>query len=240
MKWNKIYYKDCRNEKNGIKYLLSLYNKGEIDKIDLSLTDPPWNKRYNGSVGSVGGKTKKPKSHFFNDNIDNYKEWCESWFFDLRKITKTLIMSVGIYNQNMWEKIEKPEEYIYHFKPNGQYGSRCGTFNLADVYFVYGEIHRWYHSNVFTKPVNCYFMQKQNLIHPCPKNFNLWYSLIAPIKPDTFIDPFVGSGTSIKICKLLNINYLGYEIQEKYKIDIEKKLNDINKSKSGILGWIEN
>lgn len=41
---------------------------------------------------------------------------------------------------------------------------------------------------------------------------------------DVVLDPFVGSGTTLKVAKSLNRYYVGYEIYENYKPLIEKKL----------------
>jgi site-specific DNA-methyltransferase (cytosine-N4-specific) len=44
---------------------------------------------------------------------------------------------------------------------------------------------------------------------------------------DTVLDPFTGSGTTLKVAKQLQRNYIGYEIMENYKSIIEKKLNSV-------------
>ncbi len=44
---------------------------------------------------------------------------------------------------------------------------------------------------------------------------------------DVVLDPFTGSGTTLKIAKELDRKYIGYEIMENYKKVIEKKLNCI-------------
>ncbi len=45
---------------------------------------------------------------------------------------------------------------------------------------------------------------------------------------DTVLDPFAGSGTTLKVAKELNRNYVGYEIMKSYKNVIEKKLQIAN------------
>ncbi|MCI6642274.1 MULTISPECIES: site-specific DNA-methyltransferase [Campylobacter] len=44
---------------------------------------------------------------------------------------------------------------------------------------------------------------------------------------DIILDPFAGSGTTLKIAKLLNRHFIGYEIYTNYKEIIEAKLNAI-------------
>lgn len=44
---------------------------------------------------------------------------------------------------------------------------------------------------------------------------------------DTVLDPFAGSGTTLKVAKELGRNYIGYELYENYKEVIETKLNGV-------------
>lgn len=45
---------------------------------------------------------------------------------------------------------------------------------------------------------------------------------------DVVLDPFAGSGTTLKVAKQLGRKYIGYEIMKSYKEIIEKKLQNIN------------
>jgi site-specific DNA-methyltransferase (cytosine-N4-specific) len=45
---------------------------------------------------------------------------------------------------------------------------------------------------------------------------------------DIVLDPFAGSGTTLKVVKELNRNYVGYEIMESYKEIIYKKLDSVS------------
>lgn len=46
------------------------------------------------------------------------------------------------------------------------------------------------------------------------------------IKNDIVLDPFTGSGTTLKVAKKLGRNYVGYELYSSYKELIEKKVGD--------------
>ena len=41
---------------------------------------------------------------------------------------------------------------------------------------------------------------------------------------DVVLDPFAGSGTTLKVAKQLKRHYIGYEIYDSYKVVIEEKL----------------
>lgn len=55
-------------------------------------------------------------------------------------------------------------------------------------------------------------------------NLVLIMKILKRQKPYSIIDPFMGSGTIAFCCKQLGIKYLGYEIEQIYKIDIDKRL----------------
>lgn len=46
-------------------------------------------------------------------------------------------------------------------------------------------------------------------------------------KNDIILDPFTGSGTTLKVAKEMGRQYIGYELYESYKEVIEKKLNSV-------------
>lgn len=60
--------------------------------------------------------------------------------------------------------------------------------------------------------------------HPCPFPEEIPYRLISlySYKNDLILDPFVGSGQTLKVAHYLNRNYVGYEIIQKY-VDLSQK-----------------
>lgn len=46
---------------------------------------------------------------------------------------------------------------------------------------------------------------------------------------DIVLDPFAGSGTTLRVAKQLGRNYIGYELYENYKPVIEEKLNTVTR-----------
>jgi len=54
--------------------------------------------------------------------------------------------------------------------------------------------------------------------HPCPKPFVAWKRLVAcgSVAGETIIDPFMGSGTTLRAAKDLGRKAIGIEIEERY------------------------
>lgn len=54
--------------------------------------------------------------------------------------------------------------------------------------------------------------------HPCPKPERFWKWLVNRVSNDgeTLLDPFLGSGTTLVVAKLLGRKAIGIEIEEKY------------------------
>ncbi|KKL64527.1 hypothetical protein LCGC14_2164170 [marine sediment metagenome] len=121
-----------------------------------------------------------------------------------------------------------------HYRKNGGYGSRIATFNNFDPYLYYGKAKSFWSGNVLYENTNTGFLKKNlrsTLLfkHPSPKNLNLWYKIIDGINPKSVIDPFIGSGTTAEVCTKLGIPWLGYEINEVYSQDINKRLKNCKK-----------
>ena len=57
-------------------------------------------------------------------------------------------------------------------------------------------------------------------------------------KGDIVLDAFCGSGTTLYVAKKLNRNYIGIDNNSKAIRLTKNRLKQINKTKSGVLGWI--
>lgn len=62
--------------------------------------------------------------------------------------------------------------------------------------------------------------------HPAPFPEEIPHRLIRmhTLQGENVLDPFLGSGTTLKVCKLLNRKGIGYEINDNYKDLIEKRI----------------
>ncbi|WP_267524043.1 DNA-methyltransferase [Campylobacter sp. MG1] len=66
-------------------------------------------------------------------------------------------------------------------------------------------------------------------IHPAIMPEQIPYRLIKLFSfiDDVVLDPFTGSGTTLRVAKMLNRKYIGYELYEHYKNVINKKLEGL-------------
>ena len=59
----------------------------------------------------------------------------------------------------------------------------------------------------------------EEIVRRCVKLFSYQNEIV--------LDPFTGSGTTLKVAKELGRKYIGYEISKSYKDIIETKLNEV-------------
>ena len=73
--------------------------------------------------------------------------------------------------------------------------------------------------------------------HPCPKpiKWAMWFIKRATKKGDLVCDPFLGSGTVLEACKIMDRNCIGFEIDQQYEHLYGKILN---KHGPGFDAWL--
>jgi DNA modification methylase len=98
---------------------------------------------------------------------------------------------------------------------SARWGFSCSTLVLyygSDPYLVDGQGGR---PNSWEQPPNDYADENG---HPCPKPIGLMKWLVGRVSRDgeTVIDPFMGSGTTLRAAKDLGRRAIGIEIEERY------------------------
>jgi len=163
----------------------------KADEYDLAITDPPYN---------VG---RKYNTH--DDNMTDYIEWCDLWFSELSRVSKTTVMTVGYKNLKQWFNLD-PRHMIIWNKPNQNSPSPLGGFNAYEAVLYWGKLHKRIGHDVFTKNIS---MQDDAKFHNCPKHLPSWNKLIDMVisPPAKLIDPFGGSFTSA-----LSAYYFGFDL----------------------------
>lgn len=182
-----IYNGDCLN-----------IMKSLAANINTVITDPPYNVGLNYSGG---------------DNRKDYSAWCQTWF-DLMPLP--MLLTPGMTNLKMWLKFSSPAWVCAWLKPNQCSPSSLGGFNVWEPILVYGKIAKRVGHDAWVCSIGT--NQVEAVGHPCPKWFPFWKQLLASftMPGDCVLDPFMGSGTTLKAAKELGRKAIGIEIDRGY------------------------
>ena len=185
-----IYHGDCRDV---LPYL---------GKVDLLLTDPPYGMDYQSSWRTDWQR---------KDKIIGDHEYA-AWILDIAKA------EIASFLWCRWDNLytlPKPKSFIVWNK---------GAHSMGDLQHEFGrmwEACAFYpgpkHSFVY-RPVDyisCPRVPAEKLSHPNEKPVGAIYPLIKS-HTGNIIDPFMGSGTTLRAAKDLRRQAVGVEIEERY------------------------
>ena len=183
-----IYHGDCR------EILPSL------PKVELVLTDPPY---------GIGLKYKS-----YDDSLENWFTLMR-WLIPTIKIKSEMailpccqIKQLGFFYQEF-----APDWIIAWYKGSPGHRAYVG-FNDWEPLLVYGKIKGVQMHDHFQTPTR----DDLNVDHPCPKppEFSKWLISRATTADHQVLDPFMGSGTTLRAAKDLGRKAIGIDIEEKY------------------------
>jgi len=201
-----IYHADCRD-------ILP-----ELPKVDLVLTDPPYNAANIGPNKRVyvGTPMQLPDA--------DYRAWCARWFVLAVPLASTFVLTPGIANTHAYPQ---PKWQICWHKPASVSFNRMGGYNAWEPIFVYGNTHHVRLGQDYLKYNTLNFTKGAERDHPCPKPMSLWGFLVKTFSQEsnTILDPFMGSGTTLRAAKDLRRKAIGIEIEEKYCEIAAKRLS---------------
>jgi site-specific DNA-methyltransferase (adenine-specific) len=190
-----IYHADCRD------VLPSL------PPVDLVLTDPP----YNVGLNYIGHDDDMPD--------DVYLEWCRQWFTECEQIAKRVIVFPGHGNFPIWWQIKKPSGVGCWYKPGNPASGGVFQWCEWEPFLLYGKGIGG--SDVFRSTVS---KQRETGDHPCPKPRLLMRDMLIRSKALSVLDPFMGSGSTLRAAKDIGITAIGIEIEERYCETAAKRL----------------
>lgn len=164
---------------------------------DVTITDPP----YNVGLDYSGG-----------DKRTDYAEWTAEWF---QLAPKPLVVTPGHANLAMWLTMERPRWICAWVKPNQNSASALNGWNIWEPLLVYGKHRKPVGHDAWTVPIA---LQSDTGDHPCPKPLGLYRRLVEvfSLETDTILDPFAGSGTTLRAAKDLGRKAIGIEVEERY------------------------
>lgn len=193
-----LYHADCREALR------------EIESADAVLTDPPYN------VGIQYGNGT-------DDVRSDYAAWCGSWFDECRRIASCVALTPGLANLPVWYGREDPPDWVIAWHKPAAMG-RCHVgFNNWEPVLLWGKPAQQ-SADVITAPL----IPDADLDgHPCPKPIKWATALIGMLtRPgDLIVDPFAGSGTTMRAARDMGRRYIGIEIEERYCEMAVRRLN---------------
>ena len=202
------------------------------NSFDIGFADPPYNIKFKGFAGSPS-KSEKIQTYDDSRSPEDYREWCRIWFAELQRITKRQIISPGLRNLSMWYQDQEVTDLFAIFDKTGSFGSRIATFATFQPFLFFGKFSQALLTNSMEVVHVFRSASTHEWIHPTPRPYEVLQSIFSQLKPPSVIDPFLGSGTTGQVCESLGIKWLGFEINEIYIPDIEKRINIGISDKSG-------
>lgn len=193
----RLYHGDCRDVLPALDLV-----------ADTGFADPPYN------VGL------KYASHDDKMTPDAYRDWCAGWFGDLRRVVSGAIaITPGIVSVPMWiADIERTHYLIAWTKANNNSRNYIGPtsgYQCWEPVLVYGKSKQTVLRDWFDCPIS---LQRAVGDHPCPKPARLMRYIVSSLVPEngTVVDPFAGSGSTLRAAKDLGRKAVGIEIEERY------------------------
>jgi len=197
-----IYHGDCRD----IIPLLS--------KVDLVLTDPPYgvNIGHHGAANETRGWLAKGAYASYDDTPENF----------VRIIVPAIKMALQICDRaiifcagTQLGLLPSYQALGGVFLPAGM-GRTCWGFQNFAFAALYGQAPNL---NLGAHPSGISSVERSERNgHPCPKpiGWMLWAVSLGSLIGHSILDPFMGSGTTLRAAKDLGRYSIGIEIDEKY------------------------
>jgi DNA modification methylase len=160
----------------------------DLPSVDLVLTDPPYGL--------------------------SFSEWDSripiEWLSLARKISPLVLFTTA--PTTMWD-YPKPDWVLCWARPGSASRTSQGGFNLWSPILQYGKkkIPTDLHYEVLSP-------YPKDWPHPCPKpeSLMLWLLMKGSMGGDLVLDPFMGSGTTLRAAKDLRRRAIGIDINERY------------------------
>jgi DNA modification methylase len=179
----------------------------ELPKVDLVLTDPPYGMNWNSSQISCGPNSSKGHQKGDVSGLSKIKIKGDDKPFDpsfLLKFEKVIIFGFNHFPQYL----TKGTVLVWIKRVDTAFGTFLSDAELAWT--------NWGHGVYCFKDISLQG-ESRTKSHPSQKPLPLIKWCIGKAgEPQTILDPFMGSGTTLRAAKDLNRTAIGIEIEEKY------------------------
>lgn len=181
-----------------------------LPTVDLVLTDPPW------GVGLIGKKTKhRTRKHTYSIFDDSGENWQAEILPRIKSIISRYTRVIVTPGNKQLFKYPLPSDIGCIYYPAGA-GLGAWGFNCWQPVLYYGKDP---HIKKGASPASRSFIAPAgDSAHPCPKPLVVMKWLVdkGSMLSETVLDPFMGSGTTLRAAKDLGRYSIGIEICEAY------------------------
>ena len=196
-----IYHADCRE-------VLPTLDAGSVD---LVLTDPPYG--INGGQGRVNRlRGKGNYTPLFTDDNDYLCRVVVPVITNLISNIRCVVLTPGSKHFALYPQ---PDSFGSFFQPASVGLQVFGNADAQPI-FYYGK-----NASGKNMGVPCSYQLTESPEengHPCVKPIRAWRRLLSNISQEgqTVLDPFMGSGTTLRAAKDLGRRAIGIELEERY------------------------
>ena len=200
-----IYHGDCR------EILPTL----EPSSFDLCLTDPPYGLGYDYAS--------------YDDTPENLVKLLGDVMPQLLRVAKRTLLTCG--QRNIWKY--PPADWVLCWNTPGGVSVTPWGFVCWQPILAYGRKGPRDNGQLDGKPdfisLNNQFASSDK--HPCAKPIHVWEWLLckgAPAAGQLVLDPFMGSGTTLRAAKNQGRRAMGIELDEKYcEVAVERLAQEV-------------
>lgn len=224
----KLYNSDC----------LEVIKRIPNEKIDLIVTDPPYQTTKRGGTGNSGGMCKKKEfssGRVFKHNDIKPHEYIPEFYRILKDGTHCYIMTNHV---NLYEILTTAKECGFHFIKSLIWNK--GNKIMGQAYMSQFEYILFFRKGKFKKINNCGTSDILSVpnkktkdengknIHDTEKPIELMKVLIenSSNENDIVLEPFMGVGSTGIACNELNRRFIGIELDENYFNIAKERIED--------------
>lgn len=222
-----------------------LLNNLPDNSIDLVVTDPPYKTITGGDC--KGANSERPKGmlggnrKLFKHQKLKISDWISQVYRVLKEGSHCYIFTNSLNMEEMLAESRKCGFKLHNilvWQKQNCTPSQYYMKNCEYVLFLRKGKAKWINDIGGSKTVHEYLIEDNsvtiqvdniigNKLHPCEKPIDLLKLYIANSsnEQDIILDPFAGSGSTLSAAKLLNRQYIGYEIDEEYFNIAKDRLN---------------
>lgn len=235
--YGEVYYCNCMDLDFGLPSL-------ETKSFDLGYIDYVWESDMKENTRDYvkGRQLDNSGKTFFDDSVRaDPLQFRLEWFYEVKRVCERILLVIPEAHKKFWYRNTNPTGDIQVLWKNGFSGSKYAKKSRKSSYMLYGKfsknqkfaydyLAKRYNSrkNSLIEPYTLewgFCSKEKHFKHPSPKGTKIALDVLKQLEPTSLLDPFAGSGSYLKAASILGIEFLGYEINEEYKSDIDDRFS---------------